>query len=714
MKTVFFRLLESQSKSAELSRLAKGPSELASHLFVRDIEQFGAIPRTPFAYWVDQTILSLFRLPPLQGNKRSAVSGGKTLDDFRFIRANWEVTRKSDRWVGFAKGGAVSPFYSDIHLNLDWANDARALKAYLVDYRESRGWSPNWTAELHGSQFYFRPGLTWPRRTSSRLALRVMPPGCIFADKGPAAFVEGNASQELLALSAVANSTPFAALVALQLAAADAAARSYEVGVLQRTPLPDCDPESASRLATLAHASWSLKRSTDTITQNSHAFALPAVLQTAGTCLTGRASKWHAQRQAVESDLAQLQQQIDDVCFELYAISAKDRKQIETGFDTSETDSGRASNSAGGDDEVDVLGFAKSLLEWSIGVALGRFEIRLATAERERPTEPKPFDQLPVCSPGMLQDNEGMPAAEAPDGYPIAIPANGILVDDPGHPDDLRTCMELVFDNLGAKHPKSLWEEAQEQLGRGGLERWLRKNCFGEHLARYSKSRRQAPIFWQLGTPSGQYSVWLYYHRTSKDTLYFVLNDYVKPKLSHEQARLTTLTQEAGPTPSTAQRRAIEKQEAFVAELRALKDDVERVAPLWNPDLNDGVIINAAPLWRLFGHTSKWQKATYKCWEKLFAGDYDWAHLAMHLWPERVVPKCADDRSLAIAHDLEDVFWQEDADGKWHKRTVDAGQVKQLIAERASDAVRTARDALIALPGTAGRTKRGARRRKSR
>ena len=45
--------------------------------------------------------------------------------------------------------------------------------------------------------------------------------------------------------------------------------------------------------------------------------------------------------------------------------------------------------------------------------------------------------------------------------------------------------------------------------------------------------------------------------------------------------------------------------------------------------------------------------------------EHDWAHLAMHLWPERVVPKCAKDRSLAIAHGLEEVFWVEGIDGKW-------------------------------------------------
>ena len=77
----------------------------------------------------------------------------KTLDDFRWIRAFWEVESTDMRalgarhasnrgWVGFAKGGAFSPFYSDVHLVLDWRLDARALKEYLVAYRSSRGWSP--------------------------------------------------------------------------------------------------------------------------------------------------------------------------------------------------------------------------------------------------------------------------------------------------------------------------------------------------------------------------------------------------------------------------------------------------------------------------------------------------------------------------------------------------------------------------------------------
>jgi hypothetical protein len=37
-------------------------------------------------------------------------------------------------------------------------------------------------------------------------------------------------------------------------------------------------------------------------------------------------------------------------------------------------------------------------------------------------------------------------------------------------------------------------------------------------------------------------------------------------------------------------------------------------------------------------------------------GDYDWAHLAMNYWPDRVREKCKKNKSLAIAHGLEDLY----------------------------------------------------------
>ena len=132
---------------------------------------------------------------------------------------------------------------------------------------------------------------------------------------------------------------------------------------------------------------------------------------------------------------------------------------------------------------------------------------------------------------------------------------------------------------------------------------------------------------------------------------------------------------------------------------------MKRVAPLWNPNLDDGVIINFAPLWRLVPQNKSWQKELKSTWDALCEGKYDWAHLAMHLWPERVVPKCAKDRSLAIAHGLEDVFWVEGADGKWTARKTPTRSVDELVRERTSPAVKAALKSLLEAPSAAGSRK---------
>ncbi|HYA42751.1 MAG TPA: hypothetical protein VEF34_15715 [Syntrophobacteraceae bacterium] len=46
------------------------------------------------------------------------------------------------------------------------------------------------------------------------------------------------------------------------------------------------------------------------------------------------------------------------------------------------------------------------------------------------------------------------------------------------------------------------------------------------------------------------------------------------------------------------------------------------------------------------------------------AGEYDWAHLAYSIWPDRVRKKCRRDKSIAIAHDLEDLYEEKKKEQK--------------------------------------------------
>ena len=87
------------------------------------------------------------------------------------------------------------------------------------------------------------------------------------------------------------------------------------------------------------------------------------------------------------------------------------------------------------------------------------------------------------------------------------------------------------------------------------------------------------------------------------------------PKLAYEERQLTNLVQGSGGSPSAKERREIEAQEAFVEELRVLLEEVKRVAPLWKPTLDDGIVLVMAPLWRLVPHKS-WQRELKKKWAR--------------------------------------------------------------------------------------------------
>ncbi len=705
MKTVFLRILEpppDQKGPALLNAIANSNSGVR---FDVQHDELSSVPRSPFAYWVTPRMRRVFMATKrFESNDRTVKQGLATADDFRFVRHWCEVqpTTTRRRWFPFTKGGRFAPFYSDVALLVDWESEGRLLRNFFNA-------SGRQASRTQNVDFYFQPGLTWPLR-GIRYSAQIVPQGCIFSIAGKMAFAPQG---QLLWLSALFNSLAFDSFIAFF--AGKVGGVQYEVGLIQNVPVPNANEQQTGLLAKASRESWRLKRALDSRVETSHAFSLPAILQAGDGHLSARAAAWTKLVARSEQELSELQRSVDERCFALFGISEEDQQSIRVSFgdaDEPSSDEDTDSDESDGessDDEFDALPMVASLLSWSFGVAFGRFDVRLATGERGAPSEPEPFDQLPVCSPGMLTNDDGLPVLAPPAGYPLSFPTDGILVDDPGQPRDVlravRSVFETVFDDANAR-----WHETTELVGTPDLRTWFARDFFEPHIKRYSKSRRKAPIYWQLATASGSYSVWIYIHRATADTLFRVLNDFVGPKLDHEKAKLDGLSQEGGGTPSAAQRREIEQQESFVGELQALKTEFARVAPLWKPNLDDGVILNFAPLWRLVPQSRSWQSECKKAWDKLVAGDYDWAHLAMHLWPERVVPKCIDDRNFAIAHGLEDVFWHQDDSGTWRKSRVDDATVQKLIQERTSATVKAALQDLLsaAAPTTSkGRKAKG-------
>ena len=93
----------------------------------------------------------------------------------------------------------------------------------------------------------------------------------------------------------------------------------------------------------------------------------------------------------------EIQAEIDERCFDLYGIDEADRRAISEGLagdadgpdaDELRTRSDEADDEQDADAAVDAAGLVAELVSWAVGVAFGRFDVRLATGEREPPGEP--------------------------------------------------------------------------------------------------------------------------------------------------------------------------------------------------------------------------------------------------------------------------------------------------------------------------------------
>jgi predicted RNA methylase len=573
----FRRLVEVADKDAAVR-------SRAGETWAKNPGDFRLIPEAPAAYWLRPELLELFRrAETLEGDGREVRVGLQTSDDFRFVRLWWEVPteevgHEGRRWVPFAKGGEYSPYFSDLHLVVDWEDDGSRIR----EQARARGESES--RVIRSRSQYFRPGITWSYRSQKGFAVRPVPAASIFGHKGPMVFLEGDDSRELSEMMAYLNSSLAASLLEAMVAFG-----SYEVGAIQRLPLVLPGRQAAEHARQLTNA----RRLAGAAIELDHGFQTP----------------WCAG--SVAEDPAATSGAVDALVLE--AVDAPgDTKPLATTYSTRWfEESYSAAATPEPDDELSYL----------VGVALGRFDVRVAIGERAGTSSADPFAPLPRSSPGMLAGSAGEhPLAQAPDDYPFPTAARGLLVDDPGHPDDLVVMVERIAVEI-REAPGRRGQPSVDQKVRD-LRRYLRTKFFRSHVKRYSMSRRVAPLFWHLTVPSRSWGIWFYAPKLSREAL-FAIAQTADEKVRQLESFIQTLRIPAAADRATRER--LEGSEGLLAEARAFADHARHVAQSgWSPDLNDGTVLNAAPLEPLFQERS-WLTHISNHRTKLEKGEYPWA-----------------------------------------------------------------------------------------
>ncbi len=612
--------------------------EVGKGIFVKERRRLNSINDARFLYNISDAFWKWsFTSRTLVSSGGSAREGSTTYDDFRFLRLVWEVPIVSigwsKTWIFFSKGGYFETFYNDIHLLVKWLNDGREVGEFnRIGYNTD-------AQSRRASTFYRRLGVTYPRRTVKGFSPRAFPQDCIFADKGPVVF-SPEGVDPCFSLGYL-NSSPIRALVHLQVQAG-----SFETGVVNTLPWLD-DKTISRQISLLANEVWRKKAAIYGMWETDRRFVSPhlGAAVSITSFIESLISRWNEDSDRVVA----LCQQISDAVAVAFSLPEIDLEGIEISVDDHRI------QDAFGICEHSASVFYVSQL--ALGYVFGRWDIRFATGTKGAPALPDPFAPLPICPPGMLQSAQGLPAesTDVPIDYPLRISWLGILVDDERHPEDIKRRVGDALQVIWKDRADATEQEVSQVLGVSSLGTYFCRPSafFADHLNRYSKSRRQAPIYWPLSTPSSSYTLWLYYHRLTDQTLYRCVNDFVDPKLQQVMDDTSRLRQTSGRT--SAEEKALEWLSDFLLELQDFRAELLRLAALWKPNLDDGVQITAAPLWKLFQHRP-WRARLKETWEKLEAGEYDWAHLAYSIWPDRVRAKCQTDKSLAIAHELEDLY----------------------------------------------------------
>ena len=609
-----FRLLDAESPAGPLADAVRQVNlglSIDGITYSIPRAAFQIIPTSPIAYWAGLEVSELFRKNPLlEALPRTAKSGLRTTDNFRFVRCFWEVKPRDvfpggGLWVNFAKGGAYSQFYADLHLVVKWERGGIEIKNY-----------PG--SNYPNLDYYFEPGATWSVRSQIGFSARILPEKSICGHKGPAIYVKGS-KDSLLATLALLNSEVASYLLQFLVSFG-----AYEVGALQRLTMPrSITAEDEHELCSAAIAIVNSQRLVDTLKETSHAFVVP--------WLTPKLEQlWEHER----SKSLAVSMHLQDAAFQVAHVNRLAEKIYN--FTPRYSLAEGVGQVEGIEDEVTPSqGEAAVLLSYFIGIVFGRWII---PSDPEKLRKPKGdlFAALPEQAPGAA-------AVEASKLY--------YAEDSSGESPLINGCRVALRVATGLASVDGYEQDLCARLGVPTLRDYLSRPAgfFADHLSVYSKSRRNAPIYWPLSVRSGEFILWVYYPKLDADALPRLITEVLDPRLRSLNEEISSLVAEG----RTAGRRG--KLEALRLELSEMRQDFqELIAKGYKPNLNDGVLITACPLAKYFRHAG-FRAKLEACWRELSRGDYDWSHLAMAMWPERVLAVCKKDRSIAIAHEREDL-----------------------------------------------------------
>ncbi|MFD1641790.1 BREX-1 system adenine-specific DNA-methyltransferase PglX [Halohasta litorea] len=577
MKSRFTRIVESDDKLAASQSVIDNLRKTGydNRVYVFSQERIHDIGRRPFLYWFGEETLSLFSDYPSLDENAEIKSGLSTSDDDRFVRKVWELpsSQIGRRYRRFQKSGTDSPYYDYPEDFVDWGTNGQ-------DLRDADG-------NFRNEEFYFKQGVSF-RAFGNHFTARIQADDAIFSHKSHSVFSDVLSDKILLANL---NST-----LHRFIANGLNPGLSFEVGDGKRLPIkPEYD--RAEELESLIEVGIENRLLISEMRETSADYDGKQV----AAVLSGGLTNFLIAEDRMRACILIAHGASDTILFEEYNISKGTREQMYANLPKNTTDFPVVKGChVEYHDTLSEHVTLESTTDEQLTKAVETLKLMDQPSLREAALETE-LSPLTVAQlryeHNLYSDEEFTEAA----GRIVSLIIGSVLgrwstgcdvptVDDEFLTFDLgdKRIEWLVDESIKAlfDDPSAAENELEDVLNHHPIE-WIRERFFRyHHVDEYKPRGERSPIYWQLESPDGAFSCFVYYHDIDNNTLPKLRGQYLDPRISELGNELETLNaQTSGDNPDKDLLNRKEQVQNDLDDIREFRNTIDEM-------IDDGVTVD--------------------------------------------------------------------------------------------------------------------------
>ncbi|MFH1935808.1 MAG: BREX-1 system adenine-specific DNA-methyltransferase PglX [Pseudomonadota bacterium] len=603
----YYRLVDGNSEGAKDDSLREAIKNPNCGWFYRaSAADFKKIPGSPIAYWVSDRVRYIFCSTDSLGEFATPRAGLATGDNPTYQRfwtevaidniffgclANEESKHSHKKWYPCNSGGDFRKWFGNNEIIVNWQFDGAELR----NFRDSNG---KLRSRPQNTQFFFKPGITWTKLSSSMFAARLREKGFVFDDTGRSAFPEEKDTIiPLLSMLCGKLTTLFLKILNPSM--------SFTSGDLARLPIPKSfdklsESSISQKIIRSSRNDWDSYETSWEFTK----LPLPdpdhrqPTLE--ATCATLRAH-W----QDITLKMQRLEEENNRIFIEAYGLQDELTPEVPLEEITLTCNPHYRYGAGKSEEEYENLLLTdtmKGLISYAIGCMMGRYSLdtpgliyahsgndqflEIYHQKHNKPTPPQnknhSCDSWSIFPP----DQDGIIPITDTDWFPDDASNRFIEFISVVWPKEhLEKNLKFVAESLSPNRGESPRET---------IRRYISTGFFKHHLKMYKKR----PIYWLFSSGKLRaFQCLVYLHRYNEGTLSRMRTEYVIPLQGKIAARIEQLSGDISAATSTAHRKKLERErDKLIKQQTELQTFDEKLRHYADQriilDLDDGVKVN--------------------------------------------------------------------------------------------------------------------------